>query len=357
MYGKKKNRIMWVGMLLFVCILITSCTGKNNNTSASAEGDTIQLKYAQLLQMIRHRDYVEVKIINPWKKGETLHRYEIRKEFKRIVVYTAAHTRLLGELNAKDRIAGVCDRQYIMAEWASSLPDCGNAMNPNMEKMISLKPDAVILSPFENSGGYGKVEQLGIPVIEAADYMETTPLGRAEWMIFYGILVGKEKEASKLFREIEKKYLSLAEKQRQIKNRKKMMTDMKQSSAWYVPGGASYLGQMIADAGSDYAFAHDGKSGSIPVAFEMMLEKNRDADAWLIKYNMAEDLTLGNLSQDNEGYRWFKAFQNKKVYGCNTSYTPYFEEIPFHPEWLLEEIINILYGSNNTKLRYYKKLQ
>lgn len=345
-----------VSMLLLVSILITSCTS-TNKTDAGDKGDTIQLKYAQLLMMIRHRDYVEVQIVNPWKKGSILHRYEIRSEFKRIVVYTAAHTRLLGELDAKDRIAGVCDRQYILADWASSLPDCGNAMNPNTEKMISLKPDAVILSPFENSGGYGKVEQLGIPVIEAADYMETTPLGRAEWMIFYGMLVGKEKEASKLFREIEKKYLTLTENQKQIKNRKKMMTDMKQSSAWYVPGGASYLGQMIADAGSDYAFANDGKSGSIPVAFEMMLDKNRDADVWLIKYNAAKDLRLDDLSQDNEGYRWFKAFQNKEVYGCNTSYTPYFEEIPFHPEMLLEDYINILYGSNNAKLRYYKKLQ
>ena len=77
-----------------------------------------------------------------------------------------------------------------MPEWR--IVDCGNGMNPDIEKIIDLRPDAIMLSPFENSGGYGRVGKLGVPVIECADYMETSPLGRAEWLRFYGLLVGQE---------------------------------------------------------------------------------------------------------------------------------------------------------------------
>ena len=84
------------------------------------------------------------------------------------------------------------------------------------EKIIDLRPDAIMLSPFENSGGYGRVGKLGVPVIECADYMETSPLGRAEWLRFYGLLVGQEQRGDSLFAQIEKEYLALKDLAAQI---------------------------------------------------------------------------------------------------------------------------------------------
>ena len=91
-------------------------------------------------------------------------------------------------------------------------------MSPDIEKIIDLNADAVLLSPFENSGGYGRIESIGIPIIECADYMETSPLGRAEWMKFYGLLTGKEEETDSLFRKIEQQYLTLKHMTKDVHN-------------------------------------------------------------------------------------------------------------------------------------------
>lgn len=381
---------IFVFVFVIVIVGLFSSCGHKNEPSTSDSGDTVALKYAKLLQIVKYSTFTEVSILNPWKQGEVLHRYLLSPHFltndeigqsdatfiqiplNHLVVYTAAHTWLLNQLGARQNIAGVCDRSYIIAKWARLLNDCGNAMNPDVEKIIQLNPDGLILSPFENSGGYGKIEQLGVPVIEAADYMETSALGRAEWMLFYGMLVGKEKEAIKLFRSVENNYnsikaqsLSANEKQTASgskKNHPLVMVDLKQSSAWYVPAGSSTLGRMIADAGGKYAFSDDKRSGSIPFSFETMLEKNYDADVWLIKYNGSEDITLNQLKQDFAGYTQFEAFCSGNVYGCNTDYVPFYEEVPFHPDWLLKDYVKIFnpstdLGTNNTNLRYYKKAQ
>src|SRR5574344_2579301 len=82
-------------------------------------------------------------------------------------------------------------------------------MSADVEKIIDSKPQALVISPFENSGGYGKLDDINIPIVEAADYMEPTALGRAEWMIFYGMLYGREKEAENLFKSIDDNYKAL----------------------------------------------------------------------------------------------------------------------------------------------------
>ena len=113
-----------------------------------------------------------------------------------------------------ESIGGVCDLKYIKLQEVQdgcrtgSIADVGNGMNPDIEKIIDLHPDAIMLSPFENSGGYGRVEKLNIPIIECADYMETSALGRAEWMRFYGLLFGEAQKADSLFAEVEKTIMS-----------------------------------------------------------------------------------------------------------------------------------------------------
>ena len=100
---------------------------------------------------------------------------------------------------------------YVLSQGdASWIVDCGDAMNPDIEKIVELDADAILLSPFENSGGYGQLEKLGVPLIECAEYMETSALGRAEWMRFYGLLYGCEAQADSLFAVVEKEYFSLS---------------------------------------------------------------------------------------------------------------------------------------------------
>ena len=157
--------------------------------------------------------------------------------------------------------------------------------------IIDLHPDAILLSPFENSGGYGRIEKLNIPIIECADYMETSALGRAEWMRFYGLLFGAAPQADSLFAEVDSCYQRLKMRAQLSSTSFSVVSELKSGSAWYVPGGRSTIGRLFQDACGRYAFADDTHSGSVPLAFETVFDKAGDADVWLVKYNRDRDMS------------------------------------------------------------------
>ncbi len=236
--------------------------------------------------------------------------------------------------------------------------DVGNGLAPNVEQIIALHPDAILLSPFENSGGYGQVEKLGIPIIECADYMETSPLGRAEWMRFYGLLFGRAAQADSLFAEIETAYHTLKALAAPAADAPRTISELKSSSAWYVPGARSTLARFYADAGANYVFADDGHSGSVPLAFETVFDKGQDAEFWLIKYNQTADKTYAGLQKEYAPYAGFRAFKERNIYGCNTATVPFYEDSPFHPDYLLKDLIKIFHPAllEGYELKYFRKL-
>ena len=270
---------------------------------------------------------------------------------------------MLMDFGKQDCIAGVADLKYIKIPWIQQqvqqgkITDVGDGLSPVVEKIIDQRPDALFLSPFENSGGYGKLEDIDIPIVECAEYMESTPLGRAEWLRFYGLLFGCEQKADSLFDAIDKNYNQLKTLVTQ-KNRPSVLLDNVTGSVWYVPGGKSTIGQMIQDAGGSYPWAADEHSGSVSLPFENVLEKAGETDVWLFRYSSDHDITYDELRSEHHGYNQFKAFREKNVYGCNVELSPFYEETPFRPDWLLNDFIRILHPELEglAPLRYYKKL-
>ena len=239
-----------------------------------------------------------------------------------------------------------------------SIADVGDGMNPNIEKIIDLHPDAILLSPFENSGGYGRVEKLNVPIIECAEYMETSALGRAEWMHFYGLLFGKQQVADSLFASVEQNYNELKNLVAPISYAPSVMCDLKTSSTWYTPGGNSTISKLYTDASANYIFREDTHSGSLPYPFEVIFEKGQQADVWLIRYNQPADKTYSELEKEFAPYAGFRAFKERNIYGCNTNRVPFYEETPFQPDWLLKDLIKIFHPSmlEGYELKYYSKL-
>jgi iron complex transport system substrate-binding protein len=208
--------------------------------------------------------------------------------------------------------------------------------------MIEIGAELVIASPFQNSS-YGPVEKIGIPIIEGADYMEAFPLGRTEWIRFYGLLFGKEEMADSIFKETEQAYLSLKDLTANIDNRPTVLSEKKFGSSWYVPSGDSYMAHLIEDAGADYMFKDLPGAGSTPLAFETVFDKAIHADIWLVKYNQSSEMTYNDLRSEYTPYENFDAFKKKRIYTCNTGAVPYYEEFPIHPEYLLKDLIWIFH--------------
>lgn len=368
-------------MVCFLGLLLstTACTN-GRGTLLSDRGDTLKLKYARGLTIVKHREYTVVDVADPWHHHRTLHRYIlvgvdkdidlpegtiVRTPLSRAVVFTTVHNNLFMELKAGEVIKGVCDLKYIKIPWIQEqcrkgdIADCGNGMSPDVEKIIDMKPDAILLSPFENSGGYGKLEEIDIPLIECADYMESSPLGRAEWMKFFGMLVGRESEADSLFNAVERNYQNLRKKAARTKRRPAVMIDKRNGGVWYVPGGESTIGRLVADAGGDYVFAGIKKSGSVSMNLETALDQAGNADLWLFRYNSDRPATYKELATEYGGYRQLKAFKSRKAYGCNTATSRFYEESPFRPDLLLSDFIRIIHPevTGLPALRYFESVK
>ena len=451
------NRNIYIFGALLALLVLTACQGGKTTAGEAEEGDTLKMKYAKLLTIVKYGEkgtasldkdaedaeyqYAEVNVANPWKAGTLLHRYilipkgeegdktvtrlalqrtsgmgcttdTVRTPVERSAVSIAPHCQLMYELGCQQAIRGVCDLNYINipdirkraasagnassgnassgnasagnASAQNSIVDCGSSMAPDIERIIALKPEAILVSPFENSGGYGKLDKLHIPIIEAADYMESSPLGRAEWMKFYGMLFGKDKnisttvagkalttvagkaseatlpascelKADSLFAKIEKEYLKLKAEAGKLPKGLSILTERKTGNVWYVPGGQSTIGILLKDANARYIFSDDKHSGSLPMSPEQILAKGSQVDVWAFKYFGGAPLSQVQLLQEYDGYKALAAFNRGNIYQVDTSTVPYFELTNFHPELLLREFIILAHGERFGKLKFYKK--
>lgn len=411
-------------------LLMAACQGGKTAAADAEAGDTLEMKYAKLLTIVKHGDveetsdaaegvdyqYTEAIIANPWKAGTMLHRYilipkgeegdktvamlarrrstgarcttdTVRTPVERSAVFIAPHCQLMYEMGCQQAIRGVCDLDYINipdvkkraalsgnTSAQNPIEDCGSSMALDIERIIALKPEAILLSPFENSGGYGKLDKLRVPIIEAADYMESSPLGRAEWMKFYGMLFGNEEgrvkrdeeknngisgscepKADSLFAKIEKEYLKLKAEAAGYPKGLSILTERKTGNVWYVPGGQSTIGILLKDANARYIFEDDEHSGSLAMSPEQILAKGKQVDIWAFKFFGGAPLSQTQLLQEYDGYKALAAFSRGNIYQVDTSTVPYFELTSFHPELLLREFIILAHGERFGKLRFYKK--
>lgn len=366
---------------LFIACLLVACSqaGRQHAPEESLSSDTI--RYAQGFTVHHFNDYTSVDVRDPWDSTRLLQRYllvdrekpvpgnlpkgtVVRVPVQNIVVYTSVHAAVIDQLGETGRIIGVCEPRYMDTPSIQEglkvgrIADMGEATAPNVELMIDKGAELVLVSPFQNSG-YGPVEKLGIPIIEGADYMESQPLGRTEWIRFYGMLFGKEAKADSIFRATEKSYLDLKELVTGDMPRPTVISEKKFGSSWFMPSGESYVANLYKDAGADYVFTDLPGAGSTPLAFETVLDRAIHADLWLIKYNQSKDMTYGDLRSEYAPYENFDAFKNRRIYACNTGLVPYYEEFPLHPDYLLKDLIWMFHPEllPDYTPRYYHKMR
>lgn len=323
------------------------------------------MRHAQLLRWQEGDGWTGVEVMDAWHAGQVAQRYilvpdtvslsadlpeglVVRTPLRRAVLLSSVHGALMADLHCLDQVAGLCDAEYIQDRrlleelQAQHLANLGSSMTINAEAMMAAAPDAFFVSPFENAG-YGHLETMKVPLIICADYMETSALGRAEWMKFYGRLMGKDRVADSLFAAVEANYLALCQQAQAVAVQPSLLCDLKQGSAWYVPGGKSYLGQLFADAGAHYLFASQPVQGSVSLSPEQVYATGHEADYWLVKYGRKTSYTYRELAKEDPRYSHFKSWQERRILGCNTLEVPFYEEVPFHPDRLLDNLIRLFH--------------
>lgn len=365
------------------CVIFLLFTGYScrNTSETKQDGEKVNIKYAEGFDITRYPDYIKVDLRDPWDTTRLLHRYLLvdkKKDLPQVFPTGHWYESRSTVWSSTLRCMAVCSMSWASQDALSvfanrntfpvpslrdgidsgRITDVGNSFSPDVEKIIDLSPEVILVSPFENCS-YGRVEKLDIPIIECADYMENTPLGRAEWIRFIGLFTGRESQADSLFATIERQYIELCQRVSGIKNRPTVIAEKKTGSTWFVPGGNSYMARLFADAGADYFWKDDKHAGSLALSFESVFDKAQSADFWLFKYSAPTDITLRTLASEHSPYSRFIAFEKGRVFGCNLTRNRFFEEVPLHPDLLLKDFILIFHPElfPGERCRYYHHLQ
>ncbi len=230
----------------------------------------------------------------------------------------------------------------------------------NTEEVLAMQPDLLMLFRSGNDIQNDKLFQKnGIPVLYNADWLETDPLGRAEWIKVFGALLDKQAMADSLFRQIEKNYERVKEKIPRNQQPPVVFQGGKFGDKFFVPGGNSYAVRLIKDAGGTYLWKEDNHTGSLQLNYENVLLKLPEADIWLNPgmYNNKQEL-LKDLPVVGK----LPVYQRDKIYTYNlkkgaTGGVLYFEYSNMHPDWVLDDLLHIFYPQDEEyRFHFYDKL-
>ena len=248
----------------------------------------------------------------------------------------------LGEIN---RVKGLLESNYttneeilrLVAE--GKITDVGMSTNVNTEKVINLQPDLILYTPYPGIDFSHLGELSGAIMLSFPDYLESHPLGRAEWMKVVGLLCGKEDVTNKWFNDVVRRYETLSEKCSSVEDKPTIFSDLPFENQWYVPGGNSYIAKIFADAGGDYIWKDNESTGSLHIDAESVLLKAQQADFWRVINSYDTPFTYERLKNENELYPLFKAFEKKQLLVCDVRECGYFEKSQYEPDVLLADFI------------------
>lgn len=267
-----------------------------------------------------------------------------------IVATSTTHIPMLELLNEETSLIGFPNTDYISSPKTrrliaeGSIKEIGNEQSFNTEILISLQPDAVIgFTMGDTSKMYDLIEKNGIPVIFNGEWLEETPLGRAEWIKFFGAIFDKDKAADSIFKVIETEYDRAKEKAKRAKNKPTVLTGVLYKDKWSLPAGGSFMAQLLEDANTNYLWKETKGQGSLVLSFESVFSKAKNVDFWI---GSGYFTSLEDLGNANDHYKEFKPFKDKKVYtfskkrGVNDGVL-YFELAPVQPHIVLQDLIKV----------------
>jgi iron complex transport system substrate-binding protein len=369
-------------LLCFLFIFFSCKKEQSNQINAVAHNNTgDSICYAKGFQIETHGDYTLVTVHNPWKPERELQRFVlvpkavtlpktlpegilIRTPLERTVSFGSVQCSFFAEFDALQTLVGVCEPHFINIPFVQNgvregkIADVGQAANPSLEKIMLIEPEALFTAPIEESSA-GLTSRAGIPTIECVDYMESSPLGRAEWIRFFALFFEKRTLADSLFAVTVNNYKALQELTFRLEILPTVFAETIYSGVWWLPGGNSYMAHFFRDAGADYLWKDDTNTGSIGLSFESVLEKAEKAGFWLIKYNTSNELTLSELVKNYPNYAFFDAYKKGNIYICNTGKVTYYEELPVHPDYVLKDLVWIFHPEllSGYQPRYYRKIK
>jgi len=365
---KKPLRLVLFGTSL-LALLFSSCINSSNPgiKSSNATFTTEPSRYAREFSIKTYSNYKVLEVRDPFDTLRNLAKYVlvpfkealpknlptgivVRTPVKSFGITASNDACFAARLGVLSSLNSVAEKNYIHQPFIDEqfkkgkITEIGSDMNINAEKLMHAGPQVLFVSTFKDNK-YGHLKQTGIPLIQMSDYMENHPLGRAEWIRFFGAFFEKEAYANKIFDSIANNYERLCKLTVHLPSsqRPTIFSGKLYGNIWYVAGGKSYPSHFFKDAGASYLWANRQETGSFPLDFESVYQKAINADYWQILDFVEVNYTYQNLSNEYSPYSHFKAFKNKKIIFCNTHYQDYYEQGMLEPEVILADLIKTLH--------------
>lgn len=357
-----KNLVLGLIMGLFVL----SCQKKSKSQTVDDQPEqySSSVKYAKGFDLLSYKGYKKLIIKAPYPEAEdqqeiilfdSLNPIESLKQglqipLSRVVVTSTTHVPMLEILREEDVLIGFPNTDYISSKKTRKrieeglVTDIGNAQDFNTEVLLSLRPEALIaFSMVSGSNMYQKIEKNGIPVIYNGDWLEETPLGRAEWIKFFGALLGKDQMADSIFNKIEESYLEAKNIALKAKLQPTIMSGVLYKDQWNLPAGESFTAQLYKDANTNYLWKESKGQGSLVLGLEAVLAKAENADFWI---GSGYYTSLDELKQANAHYQKFNSYSKGSIYSFSSRRSEnggveYFETGPLYPHIVLKDLIKV----------------
>jgi len=291
-----------------------------------------------------------IVLFNLEKPGDTLQLITWKKtKITSMACVSTTHIAIIDLLNRLTDVKGVGFADLVQNTHARALIENGSMLNLSIghdtddEIVYSIHPQLLFVYPF-GGNNYDKYLKKGIGCVQISEYLETHPLGRAEWLKVFGVLLNEEEKADSIFNQVEHEYLALKKKvDDSVTQRPTAFTGFYDSGSWFAPPGNSFAAQFINDAGAHYIFSDSLRTGNIVLPFETLFEKAYNADYWGKIMFEPGVLTAEKIIEDDPRLAQLKSFRERNIFYCNVAETDYHGDAVVQPQVMLADMIHIFH--------------
>ncbi|MCB0062069.1 MAG: ABC transporter substrate-binding protein [Caldilineaceae bacterium] len=365
--------------------LTDSCV-ENYNPAIDYFPEKVELTHTDGFSVAYHNNYKVITVDTPWPGAESAFAYVlvqcgtpapegydaiqvIEVPAQSIATMSTSYLPFLDELDELEKLVAIDDVTYVnnptvqaMAK-AGEVAQIGYGSGVNVEQLLELDPDIIMTygSGAPDYDAHPVLLNAGLHAVVNAEWLETSPLGRAEWGKFIALFFNKEGMADAQFAATAQHYEELAAQAADVAVKPTVFTDSEYQGTWYIAGGNSFTAQYLEDAGAQYLWADDDSTGSIPLAFEAVYDIAAEADYWV---NVGFLDSLAELEAADARYADFAAFENDQVWNNNKQQNAnggndYYESAVANPDVVLADLISIFHPEllPEHETVYFQRLQ
>jgi len=358
--------------LFFIFFLAFAGVSCEPNASSDSSNDRFDyypsktiINYAKGFKVEYFKSYKILEVFNLEDSTEVLQRYflveegtkapemQAQDELIRIPLASVAclsttQVAYLSALGMSDKISGVGYAsaikdslllKQISEGWTMEITRAGQL---DIERVLQSNTTFLMANAFDLLS-VSTLSEFDIPVILSTEYLESSPLARAEWIKFFALFFNAEKSADEYFRKIEMEYLMTKEILEKEEGKPSVMFGSFYQGSWFVPGGESLVSVLFKDAGARYIYEDQKTHNNINIDTESLMNRMENIDQWGFVLSKDGELSKSDFLAGDHRMIDLAKEVNMKYFYCNTFTSDYFGMANIQADIVLKDLGKIFH--------------